>query len=387
MNRIFISYSGDRGDRAKLVSALKNHGLNPWRDADNLEVGDAATDTIEAELAECSGIILWINEAALNSAYIVNVELPAIAKAWRARRIRIVPVFDGLSPVDASERVARFGIEIGEANGHVIDPEVDTDTNAAAIASRYVRAHIKDCFGAGHAPVVRMVTYDDTAAFRDTAILNFDWRHQLSSDELDPVSQQRLSAALSTATSALKAAYGATAISLAIKAHLGIAVAVGAAFSEPTGCTLAMARDGVNWFASRSTNDAPLLELRDSLGGPVSTRDSAIEVSISRDTESGVNSYIAEGQRYRHRLVISPSDGIGRSSLPSPEIANAWARQIGDAITSAMSRSDVDRLDLFLAVPVELAAAIGWWTNAAGPIRLMNWTGKTGPYRPLWMLP
>jgi hypothetical protein len=30
---------------------------------------------------------------------------------------------------------------------------------------------------------------------------------------------------------------------------------------------------------------------------------------------------------------------------------------------------------------------IGWWTNAADNINLMNWTGKTGPYARMWTLP
>ena len=47
----------------------------------------------------------------------------------------------------------------------------------------------------------------------------------------------------------------------------------------------------------------------------------------------------------------------------------------------------VEHVDIFLATPVEVAVMIGWWTNAAGNINLMNWTGKTGPYARMWTLP
>ena len=58
-----------------------------------------------------------------------------------------------------------------------------------------------------------------------------------------------------------------------------------------------------------------------------------------------------------------------------------------DAIVDLADRTDVDRVDLFLATPVELAVMIGWWTNASGRIDLMNWAGKTGPYERMWTLP
>lgn len=54
----FISYSGDRALRVELVYALSDHGVTPWRDVENLDAGDRTTDTIEAELADCSGVIL-----------------------------------------------------------------------------------------------------------------------------------------------------------------------------------------------------------------------------------------------------------------------------------------------------------------------------------------
>ena len=60
-----------------------------------------------------------------------------------------------------------------------------------------------------------------------------------------------------------------------------------------------------------------------------------------------------------------------------------WARQIADMATQLCDRGEIDAVDLFLACPVELAVAIGWWANATGTLTVLNWTGKAGPYTPM----
>lgn len=387
MSGIFISYSGSRIDRAAPFFALRDHGLSPWRDVESLDLGDDTTAIIEDELAHCSGAILWINEDVLASAYVATVELPAIANAWERRGLRIVPIFDGISPSLASEHLSRLGLEVGENNGYVVDPGLGDDATAAEIARRYVRAHVADARQGGAAPVVRLVSYDDTADLRDNAVLNLDWRHHLTTGSLDPTAESRLRSALAAAAGAMKDAYGACEITMAVKSHLPLAFAVGHVFSEPTGCTLRMTRDGVDWRTTRSAASAALLKQHEGLQGPVDARAASIEVSVTRDVESGVNSYVASGHRYRHRLTLAPEHGPSRDSLDGPESANAWARQIAQGLTRTADRADVDRVDLFLATPVELAVLIGWWANATGAVQIMNWAGKSGPYKPMWTLP
>ncbi|MBW3576149.1 MAG: SAVED domain-containing protein [Actinobacteria bacterium] len=386
MNGAFISYTGDRIERGQVVKALREHGINPWRDVENLDVGDDTTDTILAELANCSGVILWINERIIQSAYVAKVELPAIARAARNKHLRIVPVFDGMTPQEGAALVSRMGVEIGDSHGHVVDPDADPPTTSAAIASRYVRGHLKDAHTAGASPVVRMVTYDDTASLRDRAVLNLDWRHHLTDGNLTANTEQRLRSALHAATGALKAAYGACQVTIAAKAHLSLAVALGHAFSQPTGCTLRLHREDGAWTTlAAPENPAPLNETRGGRG-PVDAGRACVELSVTRNVDARVAAHISAGNRYRHRVILTPADGPGRTTVGSSEIANGWAQQIGDVLTRVADQSDVDHTDLFLATPIELAVMIGWWTNAAGRINLMDWA-KTGPYRRLWELP
>lgn len=385
MRPSFISYSGDRVDRGALADALREHGLVPWRDVEDLLAATATTEAIESILATCSSAILWINRAILGSEFVRLVELPAIARAWRKGGLRILPVFDGLTPTEASSALAQWGIEIGDHNGHLVEPGVALEVTAATIARRLLRALVADAHAAGLKPVIRLVTYDDTAALKAEAVVNLDWRHGVAGDGR-PVHGERLVEALAAATETVKQIYGATEVTLAVKAHLPFAVALGHAFAEPTGCTLRMPRDGVDHVIRRTAvRDNPLRSER-SLLGPVVSHAASVEVSVSRDVESGVNGFCASGVRYRHRVMLRPDAGPGRASLDDPELANTWSRQISDSLVALRDSPGIERIDLFLAVPVELAVGIGWHANALGPIDLMNWSGKEGPYVRAWTL-
>lgn len=386
MNRVFVSYTGNRIERAEIVRALRDHGINPWRDVENLNAGDATTDTILAALADCSGVLLWVNRQIIESEYVRRIELPAIDQAAHTRALRIVPVFDDLTPEEGSELVSRMGFEVGDNNGHLVDQDADAPTTAAAIAAAYVPGHLRDARDNGAAPVVRMVTYDDTAGMRDDAVLNLDWRHNLSDGILTDDAERRLRSALATSTGALKAAYGPCQVTVAAKAHLSLAVALGHAFSQPTGCTLRLQRADGDWTVpAASPNAAPLRETRGG-PGPVDAGGAAVAVSVTRDVRAGLADHARQGNRYRQRIILTPEAGPGRTTVESAEMANAWARQIGDLLTATADQHDVDYTALYLAAPVELAVMVGWWANAAGRIDIMDWA-KTGPYRRLWRLP
>ncbi len=380
----FISYSGGRHTRLELVYALREHGVTPWRDVEDLDVGDQTTETIEEELARCSGVILWITDRLFGSAYVTEVELPAIARAARSRGLRIVPVFDGMGPSEAADRISAFGVEIGESNGHVVHPRASVTRTASEVASRYVRGEVRAAVRSRRLPVVRLVSYDDTAPHREDAVLNFDWRHRLDAP-MGADTEQRLKRALDASTRALKAAFGGCEILLAIKAHLPLAVALGQAFAEPTGCTLRMERgEQVLTLSRDDVQPIDRLQELSHLRGPVTAGAAAVEVAVTRSTEAGVTAYVAEGHRYRERVEFVPASGPGRDAMSGLAQCGAWARQVGDRVSDLGTR--YRHVDLFLACPVELAVGIGWWTNAAGPVNILNWEGKTGPYTPMWHL-
>jgi hypothetical protein len=366
---------------------MQDHGLNPWRDADRLHDGDLTTNTIETELSRCSGAILWVNEWVFGSSYVQTVELPAIARAVRRRGIRIVPVIDGMKPEEASQRLSEFGLEIADVNWHVVDTALDDDAIAAMVARRYASGHLADSKRDGKEPIVRLVSYDDTAPLRDEAVLNFDWRHHIVEGRLKPRSEELLRAALAASSGEFKATFGACEVMVATKSHLPLAVALGHAFAEPTGCTLAFTRGDERWTLSRSASAETPLDLEEGLRGPVDAGAASVEVSVTREVEPGVNASLAAGRRYRRRLMLRPVEGPARASVRSDRDVSAWSRQIGQSLVLLADLPEVRSIDVFLAAPVELAVAVGWWANALGPVHLMNWFGKNGPYERMWSLP
>jgi hypothetical protein len=148
-----------------------------------------------------------------------------------------------------------------------------------------------------------------------------------------------------------------------------------------------MDRDGTEYTTDRApTETEPLDQVLRPLG-PLDARAAAIEVAVTRDTDAGVRAYISEGNRYRDHVTLMPRTGLGRRALDGPRTCNAWAYQVAELLISVGSRSHIDRIDLYLACPVELAVAVGWWANASGPLQLMNWLAGSGPYQPMWHLP
>jgi hypothetical protein len=384
---VFISYASSRERRKLLSSALRDHGLRPWRDVESLNLSDPTTDTITAELGTCAAVILWIDKAFLASAYVQRVELPAVARAFR-RGLRVLPVFDGLSPTEASDALGAFGIEIGENNGHVVDHAASDADTATAIARGYLLRHLTDARAAATGdPALRIVSYDDTAALRVEAVLNLDWRHRFASGTLAQDDEKSLRDSLHAVAAAVKQVYGPVPIALAIKAHLPIAVAVGNAFAETSGCQLRMTRDDDVFVTGRPTAPAPLLRRGDGMKGPATLSTASVEVSVARDVEAGVTRSLSDSRRYRHRIMLQPQDGPGRDALPDAATAAVWAKQVADTVLAVIDAGDVDQIDLYLATTVELAVMVGWWLNAAGHIDLMNWRGKTGPYERMWSLP
>src|SRR4051812_5695518 len=94
----FISYSGDHGPITAVATALRHHGLRPWRDADDLPLGARTRDQILKELAECRAAMIWLSRATLDSEYVKRIELPAIFEEHDRRGLIVIPIFVDWGP-------------------------------------------------------------------------------------------------------------------------------------------------------------------------------------------------------------------------------------------------------------------------------------------------
>jgi hypothetical protein len=388
INEVFVSYSGDRDDRVHLVRALKEHGIRPWRDVEDLPLGEDTTEEIGRVLGTCSGVILWINERALESDFIRNVEAPRIVEARTDRGIRIVSVSDGFPIGAALEKFeSATGYALGGQNGHEIDRRLRPEVEARALAARYVAAHVGDCSNNEHPAVIRVVTRDDTAAHRDDAVLNFDWRHLLADGwPTDHAIADAFDAQRHAVTRFL-AAYGSGDVTLAVKANLPVAVALGHALRRTTGAVPSMEGAGFDWRPVDHSDGTPL-EQKQLPAGSAAAVQSCLEVHVSNDVSDAVTDTIQQiGTRYRRRDILVPEHGPGQTALSDNAQANAWARQVRDTIRELSSERGVSDVDLFYSGPVELGVLIGWWLNAAGRVHVHEYRHETQTYRPMWVTP
>lgn len=265
-----------------------------------------------------------------------------------------------------------------------------SEVEAASVAGKLVRERVRAVAAQRESPpVVRAVTRDDVGGHREDATLNFDWRNSYAEGRIpDGPEMERLRDALGTSMSHLKGAFTPGAIDLELKTHLHVALAVGHALRRPTGYRPQMIKNGGTWIAEATAQSgSPPLAIRRE-NGSVSAARASVEISVSRDISRGVDELVRErGEAFRQRIQAKPQEGPGQMALSDGAQANEWARQIVDEMARVRTLPGVGGIDLFMACPLELAVLLGWWLNAAGPIRIYHWSENAGPYIPAWTLP
>lgn len=391
MGRMFLSYRRtDQAEVRVLARALRRAGVRPWRDEDNLALGRPTEAQIQAALRdECDGAVLWLTSEALESDFIMRVELRPVVEAARAGQLSFTPVFVGMTPEHGAQQVKeRTGLWIGGYHGERVSLDEDLAAAARRIAAGVVRARLDVRARSAHQrPILRAVTYADTAGGRSEAVLDFDWRHAYADGQPDPITQADLKAALKTSASALLDAYGRGEVRLEANTHLSVGVALGHTLARPTNAVPVIAVQGGYWQANDAVDPAAPLEERLEYGA-VDDDELAVEVSVTHDVTKGVTALVQErAQPFRARLHFYPPDGPAHQAVPDAHIANAWAQQISQRMTNVRNDVGAASIALFMAAPLPIAVLLGWWCNAAGRITIYEWVDKVGPYRPGWTLP
>jgi hypothetical protein len=390
---IFISYSQD-GERVRgLVQALRRHGLRTWRDQNSLDQGAATEAAIEAELERCDTAMIWLGGNTLNSDFVCKIELPLIFHHHTTRGLRIVPLFVDINVTNGVQAMrAATGQEIGSHNGYHFDNTKSLDEHLAAVAAREVRATLRQRARAsgGGRPTVRCVTRSDAAAGRDDADLNLDWITEYPADGTlpDAATVVQLQAALHASSQHLIAIFGAGTVDLDLKCHLHIAIAIGFELRRVTGLRPCVDVEGTRWRVgvAPALDDAQQLTERVTNGPAGGTR-TAIEISLTRDVCPTVNDYVASsGTAYRRRVELVPTTGPDQQCV-TPANVNAWAEQAASKMRALRSLPGVDTTDIFLAVPLAFAVALGWRLNAIGGLRIFHPSANSGPYTLVWSLP
>ena len=144
-------------------------------------------------------------------------------------------------------------------------------------------------------------------------------------------------------------------------ACLSAGMAVGWAFSEVKGYTLAIPQRTDLWRSDTPTSDNLLKsEVNE---GQRSSRALCVTLSVTADVTPKVNQFIRNKKaEFRARLVLVPDLGIG-TMLDGPT-ALAYASQAKHLIRQAVDRFQANTIDLFYAGPLGLAVFLGRLFNA-----------------------
>lgn len=390
---VFLSYSGDRHGVSQLATALRRHGMRPWRDADALPLGARTQAEIEAELSECRAAMIWLTRQTLASDYVTRIELPTVFAEHDRRGLEIIPVFVDWGPgADASAAVRlAVGREIGDHNGHQIVGSAPFESQCDLIAGAYARAALGRRSADSEQRVFRCATRTNAASGLTTADINLDWTAEYPSSGVLPdlATEQSLRGALARVADEVLGAAQGSGIDLHAKCHLHLGIALGHAFRRTAGVTPRLQVDSTWWSCEALGPDIvvdPLNLL--STHGPVGATRASVEVSVTQDVGPGVDQTIsAAGTIYRTRTSLRPPSGPGQKVVTDSALANTWAEQIAEAIRAASRQPGVTDVDLYLAAPLQLAVLLGWRLNAVGRVHIQHWVGNVGPYQRVWSLP
>lgn len=389
--KVFISYSKDTESVGQLATALRQHGLRPWRDAESLGLGGATRETIRAELTECRAAMIWLTKSTLASDYVTKIEIPEIFKQHHGRGIRIIPIFVDWHPGPAAEQAFRTasGHEIGNHNGHVVNPDEPIEPQLASLASRYSNDLLGTLAGPDWRPNLRMATRSNAAPGAATADIDLDWTVEYPADGSLPVDAQRdtLQGVLRAVTAEVLHAAEPGTVDLFLKCHLHLAVALGHALRKTTGMVPIVHVADEEWPCTEASYDTQDPLVAHATPGPITSDRASIEVSISRDVRPGVQQTISStGRTYHTRICFQPEAGPGQLALTDSDQNNAWAAQVAEGIRELAASPGTTVIDLYLAVPLQFAVALGWRLNAAGNLHLLQWQDPAGPYVEAWCL-
>jgi hypothetical protein len=151
--------------------------------------------------------------------------------------------------------------------------------------------------------------------------------------------------------------------------RLSASVALGSVFSAVAGFSIeTVDRNGLIWATdTHPDGNTPLYQIT---GSPLSKSKGeplqrvAISIGILRDISEEVDNYLAN-----QGLAELPKMHLrGDAPIESPQQANLAVRELKKYITDAVSQTEAQQIDLFLAGPAQLAIFLGHRLNATAEV-------------------
>lgn len=381
----FISYSHLDAARIDALQAqLKQRGIFVWRDLNDLLVGTRTETEIARALgSDAHGILLWLTENALASAFVMHRELLWARQRYeRDARFEIIPIFVDGNVRAVNERVRELtGWEIAQFNGVARAPEESDAAFLRRIAQRTLQTVMRRIGESNPDEIKIGVQSRKVNLPRDPQrhlLLDFN---DLFEDEYTakPNAWTEIRAALLDLRNVLAAEIGLPRLFFNPNAHLTIGYLLGNVFDRQTGFPLSVNQQGTRWDADAPSSEAYALDVNSEIVLLVA-REITLEVSLTLDLNLQVNQLVMQLPRpIQRRVRVRSRDKPFGYILNATEAADI-AQQLRNLLIAERAQTNYERVHLLSAIPWGLACWIGRLANAIGPLQLYEWNNQTHVY-------
>jgi hypothetical protein len=370
---VFLSYAWEDAALADQVERqLRVRGVPVWRDRRGMRWG-AYNEAVVLEALErgCCGFVLLLTDAAMRSEFILQIELPAMAR----RRAEDSSFFAGalfardVSIASAADELfAACGVELRSQLGTRVE-QTDRRADVRQASCDVLRSYLRQALPRGAVPVARIETRDEVPE-DDPAVLHVAWSPPLAHD-LKDVAQGvwagEIQPALADLRRALEAVGAARSLVVEGRTHLSAALALGHEFRAPTGWTLLLRQGGLSVDTALTRADLGAWRIVTESPTPGTDDRLVFCLHASADITASVKKHRKGLPPARVALNMRSPGEPSRLSVSEDDV-NALCAAIGDALAATRTRYGVEETDLYLACPPVMAAALGWHLSSRGPL-------------------
>lgn len=377
----FLSYSRKNLPDVRIIArTLMIHGVEIWQDITNLGAGVAESKIRKAIQEGSDGLIFFVTQQSVDSAFIRDVELPeAETRFKKGPNFQIIPVFN--LPIDVATALLKgcLTVPLSNFNGAKVEGKGDSEDVSRA-AYRAAEIVLEDIRLPDVDPLPIGLSSKQKTSEKVALHLDFTNFFENGSPP-EKVWDEQFSAALVTVKIFLSTRRQLS-IRLHAFCHLSLGMLFGYVFRKTTGFRLEIEQIANDKRSIWSTDEMPIdnpLKI-DEIPATLSSKNLLVRMNLMSADDRSVVRYMEKNNlSYRAILTFSPP------SFPwmiSEAQAVTIARDLSNKIKEMHARYDTNTVHLFCAIPLGLALMIGFNINACGTIRCYEFDNSRREYSP-----
>lgn len=375
--RMFISYRRlpDRTEEAILVrNALRDRGIQTWRDIDNLESKPTEDELIKIlKDNDTAGAILLIAEEVADSTMIKYVEAPRIFNRHRENdQFIIKPVLIGVNYEHANDLLnAPAGFQnLGNWNLFKLNDKFITTENAISIANQILKARLKQISVQYEGAPLDIRIHTRGTPNPEFNALSHDFSSYFNGREATLDAYIKIEQAFKDTTDAIAATQGNAEIIAGGNAALPIGVLFGSIFSP-------LRKFKVRWLQSLAGHNEECWSLdvgqsdikiqTQEFLGDTGSEDVVLALGISANIEHAVKEFINQSNLSPRASIYTQLEtgSLAQGTALSPQDGLSITLQTIDAVRNLKDELMLKRINLhlFMACPLAMSVLIGQKLN------------------------